>query len=122
MRPVGVGGVEERDAQFKRAMDCRDRFLLVASAVKIGHSHAAKSQGGNDQAAASKFALFHNKRFTEGNEGNEVSNCENRFSTTASFAWLPSVEIIKFVAAASKFSLFHNKRFTEGNEDNEDSP
>src|SRR6266446_8344494 len=59
MWPVHVGGVEECDAQFKRPMDCRDRFLVVASAVKIGHAHATKSQGGNNRAAASKFALLH---------------------------------------------------------------
>src|SRR5713101_9393580 len=54
MRPIHVGGVEECDAELKRAMDCRDRFLVVASAVKIGHAHAAESQGGNYRAAASK--------------------------------------------------------------------
>ena len=61
VRPVHVGGVEKCDAELERPMNRRHRFLVIASAIKIGHAHAAESQGGNDRAAASKFALFHNR-------------------------------------------------------------
>src|SRR5438132_8491656 len=40
-------------------MNGRDRFLIVAAAVKIRHAHATKTDCGNDRAAASKFSLFH---------------------------------------------------------------
>ena len=35
VRPVHVGGVEKRDAEFQRPMDRGDGFLIVAPAIKI---------------------------------------------------------------------------------------
>src|ERR1022692_4020265 len=61
VRPVHVRGIEKRDAELDCAMDCRDRFIIVASAVKIGHAHATESDGRNYRSAASEFALFHIK-------------------------------------------------------------
>jgi hypothetical protein len=43
MRPVYVGGIQKVDAEFERQMNRRDRFVVVASAVKLRHPHAAKA-------------------------------------------------------------------------------
>jgi hypothetical protein len=45
VRPVHVGGVEERAAEIERAVDRRDRLTLVARAVELGHAHAAEADG-----------------------------------------------------------------------------
>jgi hypothetical protein len=42
-RAVHVGGVEEGDAELERAVDRRDRLVLVARPVEIGHPHAAEA-------------------------------------------------------------------------------
>ena len=44
-RAVDVGGVEERDAELERAVDRRDRLVVVARAVELGHAHAAEADG-----------------------------------------------------------------------------
>src|SRR3984893_1028678 len=59
VRAVDVGGVKESDPELKRAMNCSERFLIIAAAVKIGHAHATEPDGGDDRAAASEFSLFH---------------------------------------------------------------
>src|ERR1700675_5173537 len=56
---VDVGGIEEVDAEFERAMNGRDRFGVIASGVKLRHAHAAEAEGGNFEAGTSKSAGFH---------------------------------------------------------------
>ena len=43
--PVDVGGVEEVDAKFERAMNGGDGFIVIAWAVKLRHAHAAEAFG-----------------------------------------------------------------------------
>jgi hypothetical protein len=52
VRAIHVRGIEKVDAQFQRAMDGCDRFIIVAPAVKLRHSHAAQTEGRYLQAAA----------------------------------------------------------------------
>src|SRR5258708_7578885 len=59
VRPVDIGRVKECDAELERAMNGRERFFIVASAVKVGHAHATEPDRGNDWTAAAEFALFH---------------------------------------------------------------
>jgi hypothetical protein len=59
VRSVDVGGVEEVDAEFEGAVKGGDGFVVVASAVKLGHAHAAESESGNREASMSKMARFH---------------------------------------------------------------
>src|SRR5947209_1445339 len=59
MGSVDVGGVEKGDPELERSLDRRERFVVVTSAVKIGHPHAAKTDRRDNRSAASKFALFH---------------------------------------------------------------
>ena len=47
---VGVGGVEEVDAQIERAEEGRGGFCVVALAVEFAHAHAAKTHAGDDCA------------------------------------------------------------------------
>ena len=44
---VHVGGVEEVDALLDRPVNGRDRFRIVARAVKFGHAHAAEADRRN---------------------------------------------------------------------------
>jgi hypothetical protein len=44
---VHVGGIEERNAKIKRAMDGGDGLLFAAAGVKFRHSHAAEAKRGN---------------------------------------------------------------------------
>ncbi len=44
-RTVHVGRVEEDHAEIQRAMDGRDRLLVVVSRVELGHPHAAEAEG-----------------------------------------------------------------------------
>src|SRR5271169_3858303 len=66
VRPVDVGGIEKVDAEFKRPMNGRDRFGVIASGVKLRHAHAAQSESGNFEAGKSKRAGLH-----EGSGSNE---------------------------------------------------
>src|SRR5918992_244563 len=59
VRAVHVGGVEESDAQLERAVDGCDRFLIIASSVKLGHPHAPEAERGNLESLSSKLALLH---------------------------------------------------------------
>ena len=43
VRSVDIGRIEESNAQFERAIQCRDRFGFVAVAIEIGHAHAAEA-------------------------------------------------------------------------------
>ena len=69
-RAVDVGCVEELDAEFEGAVDGGEGFGVVASAIKLGHAHAAQAHGGNGEGACSKFAGFHN----EGSRGLDCSS------------------------------------------------
>jgi hypothetical protein len=42
VRPVHVGRIEEVDTELECAVDGGDRFVVVAAAVELAHSHAAK--------------------------------------------------------------------------------
>src|SRR5205823_4502814 len=59
VRTISVRRVEERDAEFESAIQCRDRFFFIASAVEIGHPHATETDRRDARSAASEFALFH---------------------------------------------------------------
>src|SRR5205823_5609147 len=50
VRPVHVGGVEERDAEIERAVDRRNRLGLVGRAVELAHAHAAEPDRGDFEA------------------------------------------------------------------------
>src|SRR5581483_7759258 len=64
-RTVHVGRVEKVDPEIDRAMDRRDRFLVVAAGVELRHPHAAETDGGDPRSAGSECALFHPFIFAE---------------------------------------------------------
>jgi hypothetical protein len=47
MRPVDVGGVQEVDAEFERAIQCGERLLVIASGIELAHAHAAEANRGD---------------------------------------------------------------------------
>ncbi len=51
VRAVDVGRVEKRDAKFERPVNGGDGFVVIASAVKLGHAHAAEAEGGDLETA-----------------------------------------------------------------------
>ncbi len=60
VRAVHVGGVEQGDAAFQRAVDHRDgRGIVAAAAVERAHAHAAEAEGGNHGTVAAKGAGLH---------------------------------------------------------------
>src|SRR5579875_2604528 len=59
VRPVDVGGVQQRHAQVQGAVDGGDRLLFVGDAVELRHAHAAEALGRDGQSLASKLALIH---------------------------------------------------------------
>ena len=59
VRTVGVGGVEEGHAQVERAMDRGHGLGVVAVAVELGHTHAAKAEGGDGRALEAQCACLH---------------------------------------------------------------
>src|SRR5579862_1353149 len=59
VRSVNVGGVEKGDAEFESAVDGSDRFVVVASGVKLGHAHTAESLGGHFEACVTESARLH---------------------------------------------------------------
>ena len=64
-RPVHLGRIEERDAALHRRPKQRGHLPLVLwRAVGKAHAHAAEAQGGDFQAALSKFAFLHRCSFT----------------------------------------------------------
>ena len=58
-RPVHVGGVEEGDAELERAVDRRDRLVLVGRAVELGHAHAAETDPGRFQPLRPQLPPLH---------------------------------------------------------------
>ncbi len=52
VRAVDIGGVEEVDAEFERAVNRGEGFLLVESGVELGHAHASQALGGDFEVAA----------------------------------------------------------------------
>src|SRR5215469_17345882 len=58
---VNVGRIEKIHSQFERAMNGRDRLVVVKPAVEFRHAHAAEAKRRDLQAATAKFACFHEK-------------------------------------------------------------
>jgi hypothetical protein len=56
---IHIGRIKERDTEIQRTMDSGDRLLVVATAVKIRHPHATKTDRGDNRTASSKLSLFH---------------------------------------------------------------
>src|SRR2546422_459018 len=54
---VHIGGVEEVDPQLDRAVDGRDRLLVVAASVELAHPHAAEAYRGHLELA--QLPAFH---------------------------------------------------------------
>ena len=49
---VGVGGVEERDAQVDRPAQDRDHVLAAAGVLAVAHGHAHRAQPDHEAALA----------------------------------------------------------------------
>ena len=58
-RPVNIGRVKKRDAEFERPMNGRDRFVVIASGIELRHAHAAQAESRNFETGMSKIAGFH---------------------------------------------------------------
>src|SRR5262249_24306652 len=63
MRAVDVRRVEEVDAQLQRAIDGRQRLLLLPGPVEVAHPHAAQAHRRDGEALRSELALFHRYSF-----------------------------------------------------------
>src|SRR5258708_500837 len=61
--PVYIGGIKKIQAEFGRAVNRGNRFVVVASAVKLRHAHAAKAEGRYFETATSKFTKLHDDSF-----------------------------------------------------------
>ncbi len=59
IRAINVGCVEKSNSQIESAVNRGDGFVVVASAVKLRHTHAAQAEGRDFETAASKFAKLH---------------------------------------------------------------
>src|SRR5690348_15394990 len=59
MRPVNVCSIEECDPELECATKCRNRFVIVTAAVKIGHSHASEADGRDTWTTSTQFTLLH---------------------------------------------------------------
>src|SRR5207247_613824 len=59
VRTVHVGGVEEVDADLDRAVDRRDRFVIVARPVELGHAHAAEPDRRDLKTILAEYASLH---------------------------------------------------------------
>src|ERR1700733_1769437 len=82
VRSIDIGGVEKVDAQFERPMNSRNRLGVIASRVKLRHTHAAQTDGGNFEAGTSKIARFHSG-FPFIRKGTEYWKKNGRSSPTA---------------------------------------
>ena len=56
---VGVGGVEQVDAELDGAVDGRDGFDIVRHAVFTAHAGAAKPDRRHDEALRAELSLLH---------------------------------------------------------------
>ena len=56
---VHVGGVEQRDAEFERAVERRLRLSVVAGSVGLAHAHAAQALRGDGEAEAAEVHGSH---------------------------------------------------------------
>ena len=58
-RSIDVGSIEKSYAEFQGPVNRSQRFMVVAPAVELRHTHAAQAHGGHCGAVASQFAGFH---------------------------------------------------------------
>src|SRR5215210_4262380 len=54
---VHVGRVEEVDLQIQRAMNGRDRLLVIRAAIELRHAHAAQTQSRDAEAFTAKSTM-----------------------------------------------------------------
>ena len=59
VRPVDVGGVQQRHAELEGAVDRGDRLVVVAGAVELAHAHAAEAEGGDGGAVGAELSRLH---------------------------------------------------------------
>src|ERR1043166_2547050 len=64
VRPVNFGRVEEIDPQLQRAIDGRQRLLLIRRPIRLAHPHAPKTLCRNDESLRSEFAFVHARNAT----------------------------------------------------------
>src|SRR5713101_5504419 len=57
--PIHVRGVEEIDAKFESAVNRGHGLSVVATAVKVRHTHATEAKGGDEWSVFSKLTSFH---------------------------------------------------------------
>src|SRR6202167_2075007 len=63
VRSINVRSIEKVDAEFESAANGGDGFVVIASAVKLRHAHAAQAGDGDFETAAPKFAKLHDGSF-----------------------------------------------------------
>jgi hypothetical protein len=56
---IDVSGVEKGNTEFEGAMDGGDGFIVVASGVKVGHTHATEAESGDLQTGTAEFEGSH---------------------------------------------------------------
>ncbi|MCY1440883.1 hypothetical protein D9M71_571740 [compost metagenome] len=60
VRAVHIGGIEQVDTQFQRAMQGRRGFAGIgAGGVEVGHAHAAKADGRHLRTVLSQLTCVH---------------------------------------------------------------
>ena len=57
VRPVDVGRIEEVDAEVERAVNGRDRLVVVPAGVEVGHPHAPEAEGGHAEPIQAERAV-----------------------------------------------------------------
>src|ERR1700733_2790655 len=56
---VDFGGIEQRHAQFQRALQGGERFRVVGRPVTLAHAHAAETECGHTQSLCSQVTQLH---------------------------------------------------------------
>jgi hypothetical protein len=58
---VEIAGIEERNAGIERGVDRGDALAAVGWAIKVGHAHAAKSDGRDFRAVGAELSILHSR-------------------------------------------------------------
>src|SRR6185437_4975434 len=89
-RPVHLGGIQKRDADLERPVQCRDRLAFVTlfrRSIRCGHPHASEPDGGDGEALGAELSLRDHACGSSFVYDDDVSSIRNKDAWSRGWKW-----------------------------------
>src|SRR6185437_12226842 len=89
-RPVHLGGIQKRDADLERPVQCRDRLAFVTlfrRSIRCGHPHASEPDGGDGEALGAELSLSDHACGSSFVYDDDVSSIRNKDAWSRGWKW-----------------------------------